>query len=218
MAEAPQVFEGRADDVSAGVWSLHRPEGRYDFAIHGPNGFFREVVGRLVDGLEVQADDRILLKVPGPGFQELRDTEGIAFDAEKRFHLKELEKRQLKLMEGIVGPHSTLVGRTLKDLRFRQRFGVQILAIHRQGQDLRADFGDVRLHFGDVLLIQGSVDAINRANERGERLVRIHAVGFPVQFARQGALQATGVRFAALMRELTSRHGGTFVGLNDWRR
>nr|NIS43327.1 hypothetical protein [Desulfuromonadales bacterium] len=45
-----------------------------------------------------------------------------------------------------------MAGRTLKDLRFRQRFGVQILAIHRQGQDLRADFGDVRLHFGDVLL------------------------------------------------------------------
>jgi len=112
--------------------------------------------------LEIKPDDRILLKVHGPGFHELRDTEGIVFDAEKRFHLKELEERQLKLMEGIVGPQSSLIARTLKDLRFRQRFGVQILAVHRQGQDLRADFGDVVLHFGDVLLIQGSVDAINR--------------------------------------------------------
>ncbi len=62
-----------------------------------------------------------------------------------------------------------------------------------------------------------TVDRINRVNERGERLVRIHAVGFPVQFARQRHLQTTGIRFATLMRELTHRNGGTFVGLNDFR-
>ena len=50
-----------------------------------------------------------------------------------------------------------------------------------------------------------------------ERMVRIHAVGFPVQFARPAHLQTTGIRFAALMRELTYRNGGTFVGLNDYR-
>lgn len=147
--------------------------------------------------LEVQCDDRILLKVHGPGFQELRDTEGIAFDAEKRFHLKELEKRQLKLMEGIVGPQSPLVGRTLKNLRFRQRFGVQILAIHRQGQDLRADFGDVRLHFGDVLLIQGSVDAINRV----QREVDFVKISEPKEKLPDGgkALVGAGITLAFIL-------------------
>ncbi|MEE4108168.1 MAG: VWA domain-containing protein, partial [Halieaceae bacterium] len=50
-----------------------------------------------------------------------------------------------------------------------------------------------------------------------ERRVRIHAVGFPVQFIRAAPLQTTGIRFAALMRELTYRNDGTFVGLNDFR-
>ncbi len=62
-----------------------------------------------------------------------------------------------------------------------------------------------------------TVDRINRADGQGNRLVRIHAVGFPVQFARQRHLQTTGIRFATLMRELTHRNGGTFVGLNDFR-
>ena len=62
-----------------------------------------------------------------------------------------------------------------------------------------------------------TVDRINRADQAGNRLVRIHAVGFPVQFARQRHLQTTGIRFATLMRELTHRNGGTFVGLNDFR-
>ena len=42
--------------------------------------------------------------------------------------------------------------------------------------------------------------------------------GCAVQFARAGNLQTTGVRFAALMRELAQKNGGTFVGLNDFRR
>ena len=77
--------------------------------------------------------------------------------------------------------------------------------------------------FGDeftgesIQQVVDTVDRINRADEEGNRLVRIHAVGFPVQFARQRHLQTTGIRFATLMRELTHRNGGTFVGLNDFR-
>ena len=62
-----------------------------------------------------------------------------------------------------------------------------------------------------------TVDRLNAEAASGERRVRIHAVGFPVQFIRPPELQATGVRFATLMRELTLRNGGSFVGLNDFR-
>jgi hypothetical protein len=77
--------------------------------------------------------------------------------------------------------------------------------------------------FGDeftgesIQQVVNTVDRLNRADDEGNRLVRIHAVGFPVQFSRQRHLQTTGIRFATLMRELTHRNGGTFVGLNDFR-
>ena len=61
------------------------------------------------------------------------------------------------------------------------------------------------------------VDKINRADDKGERLVRIHAVGFPVQFANPPRYQETGIMFSILMRTLCERNGGTFVGLNDFR-
>ena len=75
--------------------------------------------------------------------------------------------------------------------------------------------------FGDdfqgesVEVVVDTVDRINRADETGERLVRIHAVGFPVilQLARHPGQQQSAYRFAALMRELTYRNNGTFVGL-----
>lgn len=77
--------------------------------------------------------------------------------------------------------------------------------------------------FGDefsgrsIQRVVDTVDRINRTNAQGERLVRIHGVGFPVQFANPPRYQDTGIKFSILMRELCARNGGTFVGLNDFR-
>ena len=62
-----------------------------------------------------------------------------------------------------------------------------------------------------------TVDRLNRADRHGNRRVRIHGVGFPVLLDQQAHLQGTGIRFATLMRELTYRNGGSFVGLEDYR-
>ena len=67
---------------------------------------------------------------------------------------------------------------------------------------------------GSIEEVVDTVDRINRADETGERRVRIHAVGFPVIFmAAAPRQQQSAYRFAALMRELTWRNNGTFVGL-----
>ena len=61
------------------------------------------------------------------------------------------------------------------------------------------------------------VDRINRATKDGTRRVRIHAVGFPVMLKNQVGRGNTGERFATLMRILSQKNGGTFVGLNSTR-
>jgi hypothetical protein len=77
--------------------------------------------------------------------------------------------------------------------------------------------------FGDefsgrsIQRVVNAVDRINREDEQGNRLVRIHAVGFPVQFANPPQYQDTGIKFAILMRILCARNGGTFVGLNNFK-
>ncbi len=62
-----------------------------------------------------------------------------------------------------------------------------------------------------------TVDRINREDAHGNRLVRIHAIGFPTVFSNPGFPQATGVRFATLMRILCEKNGGAFVGLRRIR-
>ena len=62
-----------------------------------------------------------------------------------------------------------------------------------------------------------TVDRINRRDGAGNRLVRIHGVGFPVQFANPPQYQDTGIKFSILMRQLCAENDGTFVALNRFR-
>lgn len=72
--------------------------------------------------------------------------------------------------------------------------------------------------FGDDFTgnsIEGVLKTVDKINRKrgGNRLVRIHTIGFPVHFQVQGGNLQTATRFAALMRELSYRNNGTFVGL-----
>jgi hypothetical protein len=62
------------------------------------------------------------------------------------------------------------------------------------------------------------VDAVNRADAQGNRMVRIHAVGFPFLFRGSGDIPPTAHKFSQLMRVLCERNGGTFVALTHWDR
>ena len=69
----------------------------------------------------------------------------------------------------------------------------------------------------EIQPVVDEMDRINRAGAGGERLVRIHAVGFPVLIEGPRGIGDTGQRFATLMRILCQKNGGTFVGLNTTR-
>jgi hypothetical protein len=59
------------------------------------------------------------------------------------------------------------------------------------------------------------IDRLNRRDAKGERKVRIHAIGFPTLFDQSQYPETTGIRFATLMRLVCERNGGAFVALNS---
>ncbi|NND81181.1 MAG: VWA domain-containing protein [Gammaproteobacteria bacterium] len=56
------------------------------------------------------------------------------------------------------------------------------------------------------------VEELNKKNSRGETMVRIHTVGFPVQLRPRPGMSSAAMRYASLMRELAERNNGVFVG------
>jgi len=67
----------------------------------------------------------------------------------------ELESEEIGVAEATVAPRSLLAGKTPKDLAFRDRYGLQILAIWREGRLIRTGIASRRLKFGDALLLHG---------------------------------------------------------------
>jgi di/tricarboxylate transporter len=111
--------------------------------------------------LVLEANDQLILKTRASGVVELAETTGVGLLPEGELGLDHIRTESAILMEGIVGPTSRLAGNSLKELNFRQRFGVVILAVHRRGVNLRNRFEDVKLAFGDTLLVEGPVDRMN---------------------------------------------------------
>ncbi len=86
--------------------------------------------------------------------------------AEQAFEDERTEKNhksrhgELTLAEAIISPGSILVGTTASGLDLRERHGVNVLAVARQGQRLRQRLGKIRFATGDILLLQAREDAL----------------------------------------------------------
>ncbi len=87
----------------------------------------------------------------------LRIKEEAGLEIRPDFYLNDvdLESEKVELFELMVLNDTRFVGQTLKQLDFRHRFDLTVLAINHHGETFVNKLGDVRLKFGDVLLVQG---------------------------------------------------------------
>ena len=65
------------------------------------------------------------------------------------------------LAEVVLLPRSPFIGRTLKGLKMRERFDLQVVAINRRTGIVHSKIADTRLQMGDVLLVQGNKNQIS---------------------------------------------------------
>ena len=73
-----------------------------------------------------------------------------------------LDFYDIGIAEIVLMPTSTIIGRTVKDAGFRDKFNVNVLGIRRKKDYILHDLGKEKLHGGDVLLVQGAWQDIGR--------------------------------------------------------
>jgi di/tricarboxylate transporter len=88
------------------------------------------------------------------------------------------------LAEIIVPPRSPVIGRTLRDIAFRGRYGVSVLAIQRHGESLHDRIRDIVLQPGDVLLAQGTPRQLREIHRTGQ-LALLGPVDLPAKRIRK---------------------------------
>jgi di/tricarboxylate transporter len=133
-------------------------------AVHrGPEVMYAEADTVLAEG------DQLIVKASREGLLEVKRTRGLEIVPDLVLgQLGDMDLAgggALKIVEAIVMPQSMLVGGTLRDLDFRRRFGLTVIAIHRRGQALPTKIRDLPLRVGDVLLLQGNVESFENLSD-----------------------------------------------------
>ena len=167
------VTEVRVSTTSplAGKTLLDSGLGRdYDLTVLGleRDGECLDRIGR--DTL-IQKDDLLTIEGSPDDLMEAREELGLVPEVEQRLDLERLEPGNVQLIEATLAPNTGLVGRTLRGVRFRDRYGFTALAIWRHGQAITQKLRDVRLHFGDALLLQGPRHRVRELQEGKDFLV-----------------------------------------------
>ena len=146
--------------------------------------------------LTLQANDVVLVEGAREEILKIKDASGIEIKADVKLSDPRLKTEDTALVEAILLPRSPLISRTLKKARFRERYGLQVLAMNRHGQNVLRKISQVPLHMGDVLLIQGGKRQIAALED--DRAFRILGAVEENRFDRRKALLAVSIFVGAL--------------------
>ncbi len=111
--------------------------------------------------IALEEGDRLRLTTERSSVIDIHNLEGLQLAPKEKLGLEWAGAQKAMVAECVVAPHSGLIGRSIRQMNFRRRYGVLVLAVHRMGVNLRQDFADVRLRYGDTLLVEGPESAVN---------------------------------------------------------
>ena len=100
---------------------------------------------------KLQFGDRLVLACRPSGVAEANTMKGVTLPHELTDGLETIVTDEGALVEGVIAPRASIVGKTLGEINFRQRFRMVVVAVHRKGTNQRERLGSLRLQEGDAL-------------------------------------------------------------------
>ena len=135
--------------------------------------------------------DALLVEGASESILKIKDVSGIDIQADLKFSDEELKAEELHLAEVVLLPRSPFIGRTLKGLKMRERFDLQVVAINRRTGIVHSKIADTRLQLGDVLLVQGNRNQIKAL--QAENAFDVLGVLEVQRFNRKQAITVVGI-------------------------
>lgn len=148
-------MEVRPDSPLVGKTLLESGLGRtFDlkvlWLVRGEDRYFIPHVNR-----RLQAGDLLLVEGQREEILQVESRTGMTLRDNIKLSDPGLKDADIQLAEVMIMPRSPLIGLSLRDYQFRDRYGLQVLALYRHGETIRQKIGQIPLRVGDVLLIQG---------------------------------------------------------------
>ena len=117
--------------------------------------------------LKIMADDLLIVSGRPMDIDVLKGLQALQVDLQTRVDWKTLVSGEIQLIEVMLSPYSNLGGKTLSELRFREKFDISVLAIWRGERSYRSNLNNFPIKHGDALLCYGDEGKLrNLAKER----------------------------------------------------
>ncbi len=134
--------------------------------------------------VEIMAGDTLLVSGPEENVRLFAAENRLQASKKPAGH-KHLQFYEVGMAEILLLPSSSLSGHTIKEIGFREQYGVNVLGVRRHSDYLLRGIKDIRLHESDVILVQGPWDNISRLAAESSKWV---VLGQPIEEARKVTL------------------------------
>ncbi|MEM6330391.1 MAG: SLC13 family permease [Planctomycetota bacterium] len=108
------------------------------------------------------AGDRLVFTGVVETIADLERIPGLSPTADQTYESRPQDRTRRQLSEAVLSRTSPVIGRTVRDAEFRQRYNAAIVAVHRNGERLTNKIGNIRLEPGDTLLLQTRGDFVHQ--------------------------------------------------------
>ena len=132
----------------------------------------------------LHAGDRLIFVGVVESVVDLQKIRGLAPATDQVFKLNEPRPDRC-LIEAVVSDGCPIVGKTIREGRFRSLYDAVVIAVHRGNEHLNQKIGDIELQPGDTLLMEAHPRFVNRQrNRRDFYLVSAIADSTPIRHNR----------------------------------
>ena len=148
-----------------------------------------ETITPVSPGDRVHAGDHLVFTGVVSTIADLERIPGLVPAADDSFEHRPADRVQRQLTEAVLSRTSPLIGQTVKEADFRQRYNAAIVAVHRNGERLSNKIGAIRLEPGDTLLLQTRPEFVD-AHRHSRDFYLVSRVGAPTARRHDRALLA----------------------------
>lgn len=143
----------------------------------------------------IEPGDKLLLIGREEKIQEMAV---IGLDVQPAHQNGHLTYQGIKVAEVLLTPHAKVQGQTLKEIDFRKKYGLTVVALRRLNRNFRTDVGMLQLNFGDAMLVIGTGAQIQHLKlDRDFIVLEPNPADLPLQ--RKPALISTSIILAAII-------------------
>ena len=115
--------------------------------------------------------DLLLIEGQHEDLDVLRGLQELEIDTKVPVNASAFESERLTLMDATLDPRSSLAGSSVGELNFRERYGIELAGIWREGETIGTELADERLQVGDALLMLGPRDRLQLLSSDSDFLV-----------------------------------------------